>query len=443
MKFNLSTDTELSIQLLEKILQKDKGDMARLIKLENYYLGKHQILQRIMADSTKPNNKVVNPFATYITDTLSGYICGEPITYSSLDEEALEDLNLTLVYNDGASEDMAIARDMSIYGVAYELLYIDEENITRFAKVSPKDIIIIYDDTIEQNILYAIRKIPVYDILTDRKSYKIEVYSSTDIKYYSADENLLGVVFVDEKPHFFNDVPIIEFKNNEREVGDYETIIPLIDAYDKLESDSLNDYDYFVDAYLLLSGVTADAEDIQKMKENRVLLLDSDSKAEWLIKNANDTVVENVKNRIHGDIHKFAKVPDLSDENFASNASGIAIKFKLYGTETLCATKERYLQKGLQRRIELIFNIANLKGGNFDWRAIEINFTRNMPTNDSEIADMVQKLSGIVSTETLLAQLPFINDVSAEVQRLEEEKEQNPFYNLELETEENLNQQEE
>ena len=90
--------------------------------------------------------------------------------------------------------------------------------------------------------------------------------------------------------------------------------------------------------------------------------------------------------------------------------------------------------KGLQRRIELLFNILALKGFNYDWRSIDINFTRNLPTNTVEIADVVQKLSGAVSRETLLAQIPFITNVSAEMERIEADQERNPFYNLQIET---------
>lgn len=434
MKINISKDVEITATLLEKILTKCNPDIARLHKLDNYYCGKHDILKRQNVDASKPNNKVVNPYPAYITDTLSGYFVGEPITYSSIDDNCLDVLNMILTYNDAAALDMSLARDASIFGVAYEMLYIDEEGALRLAKVNPQDVIIIYDDSIEENILYAIRKVPLYDIMSDKRSWRIEVYSASDIAIYNADESFNSITITETIPHYFNDVPFIEYKNNEHELGDFETIIPLIDAYDNLTSDSLNDYDYFVDAYLMLTGVTADAEDIAAMKENRVLLLDEGSSAEWLIKAENDSTAENVKNRIQKDIHKFAKVPDLSDENFASNASGIAIKFKLYGTETLIANKERYFQKGIQRRIELIFNVENVKGSAFDWRAIAITFTRDIPTNETEIADVVQKLAGVVSKETLLTQIPFITDTSAELERIEREKEQNPFYDLEFET---------
>jgi SPP1 family phage portal protein len=122
----------------------------------------------------------------------------------------------------------------------------------------------------------------------------------------------------------------------------------------------------------------------------------------------------------------------MSDTAFGGNASGVAIKYKTLPMENVVAIKERKFKRGLQRRIELIFNIVALKGTAFDWRAIDIAFTRNLPTNDTEVADMVYKLSGKVSQETLLAQVPFVEDVGAEITRLKDEHEANPFYDVRL-----------
>ena len=427
--FRLSEEQVLTIPLLKKIIDTNKTTIDRYQKLENYYLGKHEIIKRQMADTSKPNNKIVNPYPQYISDVLSGYFLGEPITYTSEDTEAVEYLNNLLVYNDSADEDISLAKNQSIYGKAVEMLYIDADGITRIASINPKEVIFVYDDTVEADILFAIRLIPVHDLLNDKNYYNIEVYSRTDISYYKADEYFNNISVAGEpKEHYFGLVPFVEYKNNENDLGDFETIISLIDAYDKLESDTLNDFEYFVDCYLALTNVTADSEDIKAMKQNRVLLLDENSKAEWLTKASNDTSIENLKNRIKADIHKFAKVPDLSDENFASNASGVAIKYKLYGTSIVISAKERKFKKGLQRRIELIYNIEAKAGSTYDWRAIDISFTRNLPSNNTEIADIVSKLSSIVSNETLLAQIPFVTNVEQEKERIRQEKEENPLF---------------
>lgn len=439
MKFNLPVESELSQTLVKKIIDTNRSEVARLKNLENYYLGKHKILERIVDDPTKPNHKIVNPYPQYICDVLCGYFIGKPIVYTSTDEDLSNELNIVLALNGVANADSGIAKASSIFGRAYELHYVDNMGNARFKKVDPMDMIIIRDDTIDENIMYAIRIVPQYDIETSKNYSIIEVYSDTEITKYKSEEGNTSLEFIETVPHSYGIVPVVEYKNNEHELGDFENIIPLIDAYDILESDSLNDFSYFVDSYLMLTGLTADSEDIAQMKENRVILLDdANSKAEWLIKSENDTVSQNLKDRFKSDIHKFSKAPDLSDEAFSNNASGIAIKYKLFGTENTVAEKERYFKEGLDRRMELIFNILSL-GSNkkYDWRAVEEQFTRNIPNNDIEIADMVQKLSGLVSTETLLAQLPFIEDVQEEMERRENTEEER-FYDFTKEVDNEL-----
>lgn len=387
-----------------------------------------------MSDPSKPNNKIANAYASYITDTLVGYFIGEPVTYTANDNVLIQDLNMILEYNDEADENAELAKNASIYGVAYEMLYLSEEDkMIRFKSLNPKEVIPIFDKTVEQNLLAVMRYYEDYDYVEDNTYTIVEVIDSKMVRRYKLDT---GLSLLEEYPHYFSMVPVAIFKNNEDETGDFEQVISLIDAYDKMESDSLNDFEYFVDAYLALYGFTADAEDIAQMKENRVLLMDEGTSAEWLIKQTSDAYVENMKNRLDKDIHKFAKCPNMSDEEFASNASGIAIKFKLLGTENLVSIKERKFKRGLQQRLELMSMINSVLREGFDWRAIDIVFTRNIPSNDTDIANMVNTLKDIVSEQTLLAQIPFVDDVQTELEKLkqerEENKELNPFFSVDL-----------
>ena len=390
-----------------------------------------------MRDMSKPNNKIANAYASYITDTLVGYFIGEPITYNSNEENLLTDLSMIFEYNDEADENAELAKNASIYGIAYELLYVDEEDkMIRFKALDPKECIPIYDKSVEQNLIAFIRYYDDYDYVTDKTHTIIEVIDDAAVSRYQASEQSSTLSLLESYQHYFGMVPIAIYKNNENETGDFEQVISLIDAYDKMESDTLNDFEYFTDAYLALYGFTADADDVAKMKENRILLMDEGTSAEWLIKTVSDTYVENMKNRLDKDIHKYSKCPNMSDQEFASNASGIAIKFKLLGTENLVSIKERKFKRGLQQRLELMSMINSVLREGFDWRAIDIIFTRNIPSNDIDIANMVNTLSGIVSEETLLAQVPFVEDVQDEMEKLKKEKEENkelnPFFSTGL-----------
>lgn len=419
--YRLSIDTPLTADRIIKYIEKNSKEVSRRTKLYDYYCGKHNILKRTYEDATKPNNKVVSPFANYITDQITGYFMGEPVSYNCVDDAMLEEVSLILDYNDEGAENSGIAKDQSIFGVAYEQMYIDEDGNIRFQKINPTTCIPIYDDTIEADLLYFIRYYDNEDILTGTTTTYVEVFSRTYHQLYKKDYSSLSLI--SEEEHAFGLVPISIFKNNEEEIGDFEPVISLIDAYDNITSDGVNELDYFADSYLLLTGMAGtEPEDIAAMKEQRVMLLPTDGKAEWLIKNLNDGFIENQKNRLADSIHKFSACPNLTDENFAANASGVAIKYKLLGLENKTAKKESEYKKGLQRRLELICNILSLTGADYDYRAIEITFNRNIPSNLIEVADVLNKVGHLLSQKTQINMLPIDIDADSEIERIEEEQ---------------------
>jgi len=132
-----------------------------------------------------------------------------------------------------------------------------------------------------------------------------------------------------------------------------------------------------------------------------------------------------LKTRLQNDIHKFSSIPDMSDDNFAGNTSGVAIKYKLIGLEQIRSRKEREFKKSLQRRIELISGILKMKSIDaIDFRDVEITFTANIPANTQEQAQIVKDLQGVVSQKKLSSLLPFVEDPVAEIEELQREQEQ-------------------
>jgi SPP1 family phage portal protein len=232
----------------------------------------------------------------------------------------------------------------------------------------------------------------------------------------------------EDKTHNFNLVPISIFKNNDEMLGDFELVTDLIDFYDRLESDTANAFDYYNDCYMVFTGANL-PEDLETMKENRLIEMPAESTVSFLTKNAIDTEQENAKNRIVNDIHKYSRVPNMSDENFANNVSGVAMKYKLLGLENVCSIKERKFKKGLQNRLWLISNILNLKTGT-SLQDIQITFKRNIPQNEQEISTMINSLRGLLSTETLISQLSFVEDAKAELEKLQEEQALNSYGDL-------------
>ena len=198
----------------------------------------------------------------------------------------------------------------------------------------------------------------------------------------------------------------------------------LQDAYNNLLSAEIDDFDAFADAYLILKGVTADSDDLADMKRNRVLLMDAEDSAEYLTKNISDTQIQNMLQNINDQIHKMSNSPDFNDEKLMAQ-SGIAMKYKLIGFENVSSSIVANMTKALQKRIELICEVLNLTDGVAMWRDIKITFTRNLPENTLETAQMVNQLRGLVSDETLLSQIPFITNPAGEAERVKEQKQLN------------------
>lgn len=412
---------ELSIEDIQKFIKKHKAESIRYIKLQKYYEGKHDILDHISRDG-QPNNKIVNPYPKYITDMLVGYFVGQPISYTSKEEGGLlDDLQAIFDYSDEQEENLELAKICSIKGKAYELLYRDEDARIRFNEFGPDQMFVIYDMTISPSIKFAIR---YYDVgeSNDKITYA-EVYDKEVCMLYRGKDSDLSLEQI--TPHTFKDVPVVEYVNNKEEQGDFEQVITLIDAYNKAQSNTLNDMDQFTDAYLILVNMAGtDSERIDELKRNRVMLLDDDGDAKWLIKEINDAWVENYKDRVRRDIHKFSYTPDMQDESFGNNLSGVSIRYKILAMEQIRSNKERKFKKGLQRRIELICNSLSLEKDIDLFTNINIKFANTLPQNIYELSQTIKNLSPYLSSETLLNQLPFVENAKEELEKKKAEDEE-------------------
>ena len=167
-----------------------------------------------------------------------------------------------------------------------------------------------------------------------------------------------------------------------------------------------------------------DSERIDELKRNRVMLLDDDGDAKWLIKEINDAWVENYKDRVRRDIHKFSYTPDMQDESFGNNLSGVSIRYKILAMEQIRSNKERKFKKGLQRRIELICNSLSLEKDIDLFTNINIKFANTLPQNIYELSQTIKNLSPYLSSETLLNQLPFVENAKEELEKKKAEDEE-------------------
>lgn len=421
----------LSIEEIEAMVQKHKQEAIRYTLLQDYYLGNHKILEKVKMDADAPNNLIVNPYPKYITDMLTGYFIGQPVLYAAIDNSSekddafLEALMAIYRANDEQEENLELARTCSIKGKAYEILWTDQEANPRFKIIQPEECFFIYDTSLEERVRFAVRH---YQTRVDGDLVdSIWVYSDSKVQVYEAKKGQMALI--EEKPHYFGQVPFVLYENNREGQGDFEPVLSLIDAYDLAQSNTLNDMEQFTDAYLVLvnmSGTTS--EEIRDLKEKRTLLIDENGDAKWLVKDVNDTWVENYKNRLKQDIHKFSSTPDMTDENFGSNLSGVSLRYKLLAMEQIRANKERKFKKGLQRRIELLANYLKITNKDMLYTGLSMTFNNTLPQNILETAQIISTLAPFLSKETLIKQLPFVENAKEELERKSHEEEYDTDY---------------
>lgn len=424
----LNEDGSVPIELLVKCFENHNEIKLRYEKMHRYYDGMHDILNRTLSNDQLPNNKLICNHAEYISDMAIGYVFGTPISYTG---DSVDELNDIFIEIDEDSHNNELALDCSICGVGYELIYMNNEEVPypELAVLNPMSTFLVCDDTVKQKPMFGVTYSPKFDINDTLKGYEVNVYTDREIYCYlfsNLQDRSPQEIDLDE--HYFGAVPIIEYQNNKKLKGDFEGVISLIDAYNLLQSDRLNDKEQMVDALLAVAGASlGDDQDEQVetarlLKEMKIIELDEGGDAKWLVKGLNEEQTEVLKKSLKDDIHEFSKVPCLTDENFVGNTSGVAMKYKLLGFEQLGKTKERYFKKGLRQRLKLMANIENIRAKNIDTKAIDIIMKRSLPVDDELLAKIAQETEGFISWETRVQRFDSEIDIEEERKRLEEER---------------------
>lgn len=357
-----------TLTIIELLNQKQKHNI-RLKRLQDYYEGNHDILQRVYDDPTKPNNRIVTNYCKDITDFLTSYVAGRPVAFKNAPKPLAE----VLTENDEQWECQEVVHDMIVNGFACELFYTDENGEPRYNNINPLECIFILESDLQEDLTGFIRAIKQAD-----GSYIVYVYNNVSMRVFKATESLSELTQIQEEtPHYFGAVPVVFYPNGAEMQGNFEQVIPMQDALNKVVSDSVNDWESFVDSYLVLEGLQGTtASDIAEMKANRVLLMNNEDKAYWLTKQADNTRIKVLQDDLRATILELGNVPDLKDIS-GLGISGEAMRYRLTKSEIQASRLERIITKGIMRKLMLLSNILALTGKAIDYTTIKPIFYRN------------------------------------------------------------------
>ncbi len=412
---------EISRTIIQDCIKMHRADIPRLQKLYDYYLSKNEVKA-----TPKYAEKINNNIAGYIVRTVNSYFVGNPVRYTV--DEGIDIDPIVELYKrqDKSALDKSIGKDCSIFGKAYELAYMSDEinPMPKTCKLSPLNTFVVFDTSAEPRSLFAVSFLRL-----SRDFVITKVYTDTEIITYEGEGDILIDAEVERVLHYFGRVPVTLYQNNEEEMGDFENVLSDIDAYNRLKTNRLDDVEKFIQSVLKLIGTDLGNTDeeaeanARRIRNLQVIELPEGGDANFLTNTLDQTQIQTFANSIKEDIHMYSFVPNLSDENFASNSSGVAMKYKLLGLEQLVQDKELSFVKGLKRRLKLYRTalIAKATIKDFEIEDVQIMFNRNLPSNDLEIAQIIQLLisTGAVTKQTLISQLSFIQDPELEVANAE------------------------
>lgn len=424
-RYRIEKGTELTNEKLAEFLTKAREEnVERYERLEAAYRTDYAIFYRAPKPNYKPDNRLAVNLARYIVDTFNGFFIGHPVKTTTDDEKAAKVVEYVENYNNQDDNNSELAKLMSIYGKAYELYYVDASGQLAITFLPPTEAFMVYDDDLVPS--------PVYFVYFYKDADDVEVgavYDATTVRTFKRPAGT-DFQFSEPVPHYFQGVPATQFDENREQMGLFEPVMSLLDAYNSAISEKANDVDYFGDAYLVVTGGELGEKDLISIRDRRTINIPGSYNGDtaqvyFLTKPDADGTQEHLLDRLERLIYQVAMVPNINDESFGT-ASGIAMQYKLLNTRNLFAIKQRKFAAGMLRRWKLLFShpTINAQAPADGWVSLRFRFTPNLPENILEEAQTAQALTGITSHRTQLELISCVDNVDAEEERIRQEQEE-------------------
>lgn len=401
---------ETLTQALEIFFRQLRPHRERLFA---YYCGE-QSVPKGEAVQGRPNNLLRVPFPRYITEVHTGYFLGRSPTISFEKESSGAVYDRLSAAMDLSHLLFDAARDMSICGIGYLLVWLDQSGL-RACRVDPLSCFALRSDTAGGELLGCVRLYRQDKALTRGILYLPHqlcsfIWDGHQVTWGAREENLLHAL------------PLIPFSNNQDGSGDFEMVTGLVDAYNLLLSGAMDDMQSVANAFLALYGLLGTTEaDIREANRTRILSLSEGGRAEFITKDLNHEALSQLEGNLRRSILQLSMTPDLCDESFSGNASGVALQYKLWGIEQVRSAKERSFTDGMTRLMGALSGGLATLGTPADLTGTPV-FYRNLPRNDADLAQTLLSMMPVLSTRTILEHLPWVSDPEEELRRKKQEE---------------------
>lgn len=452
---DLSLDEENVINEIKEFMISTKR--RNMINGEKYYDGKHDILKRkrtVIGQDGKleeidnlPNNRIVDNQYQKMVDQKNNYLLGQPFSIQT-NNDIYADL-LKNIFNKKFRKLLKnIGEDSLNAGIGWLFIYYNEHGQFTFKKFKPYEVIPVWKDSEHTELDYAIRMYVTIKLEKKKKKYidHVEVYNQEGIYHFIYEG---GKLIPDSKKSFENyftiidgkgnvqgynwtRIPLIPFKYNSKEIPLIKKLKSLQDGLNLIESNFLNQMEEDVRNTILVL-VNYDGQNLAQFRKNlaqygAVKVKTIDGAAGDLKTLQIEVNSENYKVII--DLFKKAIIEnargyDAKDDRLGNNPNQMNIQSIFSDIDLDANGTETEYQAAFEEVLWFVnCHLANSGQGNFENENVDIIFNRDMLISESEIIQNINN-SQDLSLESRLANHPWVDDVNAELERIEEEQKKN------------------
>lgn len=396
-------------------------------KMYRYYKGDTDAIKKYLFVTERSNLKInVNYIKKFIKEEVA-YTLGNDITYESRteNEDVVKDIEYyTAHWNE--LHDTNLMKYLLIFTQVYELYYIDENAEFCSKIIKPTEGYAYYDKS-SGKVLFFIH---TFRNDFDNTISFIDVYTANYIYHFDNKFNQISKV----TKNIFGEVPVTIGNLTDESYDDslYKDLKGLQDAFETNLSDIANEISDFRNAYLLFKNCQIDEDDIPEMKKLGVIQLPGEkADSKWLIKEINDTFIQNTLDRYEDTMYQIACHIN-HNEKLQSNLSGIALRSRLIVLENKCNLQIKAHKNIVKNRLRFLFIYLDIKKNkSYDYKDVKALYTPNIPSDDLATAQMLnQTPEGVISKDTARGLFSFINNKVAEAEKVKKELEEE--LNLEM-----------
>lgn len=388
-------------------------------KMYSYYKGDTDAIRKYLFITERSNLKINTNFIKKFIKEEVSYTVGNDITYESRtnNEDVVNDIDYyTAHWNE--LHDSDLMKYLLIFTQIYELYYIDD-NADFCSKIIKPTEGYAYKDNASGKVLFFIH---AFKNDFETTSY-IDVYTSDFIYHFNSKFNQISEPSV----NMFGEVPVTVGELTEELTDDslYKDLKGLQDAFETNLSDMGNEISDFRNAYLLFKNAQVDEDKIPKMKKLGIIQFpQAGGDAAWLIKNINDTFIQNTLDRYEDTMYQLACHIN-HNEKLQSNVSGVALEARLIALRNKCTLEIKAHKNIVKNRMRFLFKYLDIKKNkNYDYKDVKALYTPNIPSDDTATADIISKLpEGTISRATMRGRFSFINNTAAEAEKVKKEQE--------------------